>query len=254
MEKLLTNSDVFKDVIVSGWEYKQSREAVIYHKDKVVYKIFNDYVSEERRNEKNIDKLEVLNPMYITKPNIKVYFDNVYQGFGMDYGGITLLEFLKKFRMNQRIVEVFSRQMKNITLYLEGFGITHGDIGLSNIVYKDGIIRLTDVNNMIFPDDQENHANLLYKDWYKATGTFKFLDEYACNLICFLLLNYPTEFLINIFSRDFYFDNNFLKDLLNIKCDMFDQEVLQVVKASILGDRDAIKQLKPNTFLIDYLR
>ena len=253
MEKEYYSRETFRNTF-ANWNHMDSRTSDIFLNSEYVYKILNSRIPLYKRKENRIDEIALLNDELITVPDRKVYINNQYFGFRMKNGGIPLLEYIFNNNIDFTGKLEILHKIKNIIEYLDKLGIIHGDVRLSNFLFKDGIIRLTDVNNMIFSDDQEDHANLLYKDWYKATGTFKFLDEYACNLICFLLLNYPTEFLINIFSRDFYFDNNFLKDLLNIKCDKFDQEVLQGVKASILGDRDAIKQLKPNTFLIDYLR
>lgn len=165
---------------VASWKCFSSRTAEMFLNDDFVYKMFNSSMLLKRRKEANIDLIAGLDEKLLTIPDRKVYIDGVYQGFRMKNGGIPLLKYIIDNQVSfDGKIEILYK-IKNIVKYLDELGIIHGDLRLPNFLIKDGIIRLTDLNNMLLHDgDDAEDITDLHNDWYETLDTALLLDNLA---------------------------------------------------------------------------
>ena len=249
--KIETNWDDFLRS-VSSWRQFSSRSAEIFLNDDYVFKIFNSSTPINRRKENYIDFLASLDPNLLTIPDRKVYINGEYYGYRMENGGSPLLDYIIDNNVNfdEKVKIVYV--IKKIIKYLDAQGIIHGDFRLANLLYKEGIIRLTDLNSILFPGDKPYDMPTLHLWWYNSIDSSILIDNLAFNLLTYILLNYENTVIkwamergINAFNVSSVFDND--KNL-------FDHEVMDVVKNAILNKCGAMRQLKPDTYLIDYLK
>lgn len=240
--------------VVFGWKCQSYTECEIYELGERVYKVFNSTLGSWAKGNRHLEEIAALDPKLLTVPIAKLYLDNEYSGFEMENGGVSLVKYLNDFDMKTKEQMNILRQIKNIILYLKKKNIVHGDLRFANVLYKDKKIRLTDLNNMIFPGELPVRLNYLYSRWYDAADSEIYLDDLAFNLMTYLLLNYDLDNLRDILNNQKDVKIDEIENLLAVDEDLFEDEVIDIVKLAFLGDKGAMRHLKPNTFLIDHLK
>lgn len=247
----------FFDEVVFGYQCKDTTEAEIYTQGDRVWKVFHSHVPIYRKHEEHFDDISDLDPEMFTNPIDKLILDNEYYGFLMKNGGIKLSDYLiANVTTRDENIKILERILLIIE-YLKKRKLIHGDLRLPNILIDDdGIIRLTDLNNMIFPEDWNCtiFLNKLHQIFFNNTGTLEYLDDLAFNLITYIMINYKYDELVAIIDEDAFIGYEVMCELLKQDRGCFDASAFEIVKGSLIGDKEAIKALKPNTFLIDYLK
>ncbi|MCH5166476.1 MAG: hypothetical protein J1F35_01160 [Erysipelotrichales bacterium] len=246
----------FRNIVTSGFSHYPSRDGDVYVGADVAYKIYDQYMPPKNKREFRVEDIALLDEKFLTIPISKLYIDDVYSGFEMFNGGESLKSYLFKYSVSFDETINILNQLKDIIIYLSDNSLVHADVRLSNILYKNGHVRLTDVNGILFNGDIPLPYSFvpLFQNWYIVDGSVKMLDVLAFNLWTYILLNNSVQDTRKdvIYNIEFFLDD--LRSVLDKDSGMFDNEVTSIVKNAILGDHSAIKELKPNTFLIDYLK
>ena len=238
---------------ISNYKCISSREAEIFSNGEFVYKIYDYSFPIEYRGEKNIDEISKLNHRYVTVPLSKIYVGNEFLGIKMEYRGLSLDECIKKNQITYDELISALWQIKGIIEYLKSFNLCHTDINISNILWC-GSVCLTDLNGMIYSSEKTINLNKLVDMWNKSVTSPLLLDELAFNYITYFIFNYDFDEIRTIIENCFLLRPKDLDYILSRDRKVFDTDMSDLLKASLKGDEGAIKALKPNTFLIDYLK
>lgn len=71
-------------------------------------------------------------------------------------------------------------------------------------------------------------------------------------MLTYILLNYSNETIQLMITYGLNISN--ISSVFNVDNELFDPDVTSVVRSAILFDDVAMRQLKPDTYLIDYLK
>lgn len=205
MEKLYYKD--MNDFLITIKPYKifPGNEGTIYFSQNFVYKIIEDV--RFLPNLRFIKSLNKLDSSLLTIPISLVYFTSVYDkdnkniesctGIKMDNGGCDLWSLILNDSLTFTEKKDIAFQMKKICLYLKKKRYIHGDIKLENFLYKDGLLRLTDLNNMKKTPNINRCVDkirmpLFYDNLYKKCGDGFYLDYLAINFCMYILLNFTS--------------------------------------------------------------
>lgn len=254
MESRYYDFYTFFTEVVYGWKSMSYNECEIYELAERVYKVFNYSAGKFAKDDRHLEELSTLDSNLLTVPVAKLYLDNLYSGFEMKYGGISLNNYLKTNNIEYDEKIDILKQIKNIILYLKSKGIVHGDLRFANTLYMNKKIRLTDLNGMIFPGEDPLRLNYLYYSWFQTINSPIFLDDLAFNLMTYLFLNYDEWELQGILDDSKGIRDDEIENILSVDKGLFDDEITDEVKAALMSDKVAMRHIRPNTFLLDHIK
>lgn len=259
MEKFYYRSiDEFKNAI-KPCKIIDCNEGYIYLTDSCAYKVVDTI--RFSCSPKLLKKLSKFEQRLFTVPKSLLYFLDLYEkynvcvGFAMENSGEDLWSLLINDVLSFKEKKEIAFQMKEICSYLRKKRYVHGDVKLENFLYKDGNLRLTDINNM-----RKNPNNMemeqirlpsLYDIWYSKCRNGFYVDYLAINYCMYILLNFNLEGIKNItrnYWRGFHYDCDKILDSENRA---FDSEIYKKMKATFenVEERKLTKE-----FLVDYLK
>lgn len=240
------------------YRLEKTNDGTVYFKDDFVYKIF-DYsnFNEYFENIKNIKKVSRFNGSLFTIPYSFIYIDGDFVGFKMYNLGETLLDTLLNGDLSIDEKKEIGNSLKEIALYLRKRSLVHSDIHLKNILYKDGNIRITDINGIM----KIIHANSLkdkyirmldlYYYWYIKYG-ISCLDYLEINFCTHILFNCSQEYLTELFVKKKYGSFSYrMGYLLDLDNTFFEDDVFKYFQDSFNQKR---KTLDQHIYLIDHLK
>lgn len=266
MEKVYYKDfDEFESAI-NPYKTMDCNEGVIYFTKNYVYKLLTKVqlmtMEQSCCSSKEMNSISKLDDNIITRPLFLLHFYNKYgekfnkcSGFAMKDGGENLWDLLLNDSLSFEEKKDIAHQMKSICSYLIRKRYIHGDIKLENFVYKDGILRLTDINNMKKnPNIRRNNKKLrmpqLYEMWYLKCEDGFYIDYLAINFTMYILLNFNLDDIIKIIrnnSDGFRYD---YEKILDSENKVFDNEIIKRMKSTIENIEE--RKLKKE-FLVDYL-
>lgn len=236
-------------------------EGTIYFTENYVYKILTNKAS--FCSPRLIKPLSKLDSTFLTVPKFLLYILDTYgkkfnkcAGFAMELAGGNLWAFLSGAELSFERKKDIAYQMKEICIYLRKKKYVHGDIKLENFLYnyKDGILRLMDINNMRKNPNITNIDKLrmppLYDIWYKKCKDGFYVDYLATNYCMYILLNFDLEGIAKIiteYNKGFHYNYYTILDRGNR---VFDNEIYEKMKSTMehIEERKLTKE-----FLVDYL-
>lgn len=267
MEKNSYDSYTFFSEVVIAWKNIDTREADIFLCGDKVWKVFHSFILPEMRDECHIEALSELRSDYLTIPKRKLYLDYEYYGYLMDNAGTPLDKYWEDNDLSRQVKVYILAKVKDIVEYLKGLGLIHSDIRIPNIMldFKDDklIVRLGDINGMIFPDSKVYHLNYLHEAWYHYYADIKVIDKLALDLITFILINFDEKEyrdIVNAFestlegSKDSKYFIDETRYLLKQDKGYFKDEESFFIKRNIANYNQDKKLTLPNTYLIDCLK
>lgn len=259
MEKIYYKSiDEFKNAI-KPCKIIDCNEGYIYLTDNCVYKVLDTV--RFSCSPKLLKKLSKLEQRLLTIPKSLLYFLDLYEkhnvcaGFAMENGGEDLWSLLLNDTLNFDEKKEIAYQMKKICFYLKKKRYVHGDIKLENFLYKDGNLRLTDINNMrknpnIRDYDDKLRMTKLYEMWYLACEDGFYVDYLAINYCIYILLNFDLKGIEKITSTHSYGFHYDYGEILDSENRAFDSEIYKKMKTTF----EHIEERKlRKVFLVDYL-
>ncbi len=230
-------------------------EGTIYFTENYVYKTLNGIHCS--CSPRLLRPLSSLNPSFLTIPKLLVCFlydydkYNICVGFAMENGGEDLWSLLLNDALNFGEKKDIAYQMKEICVYLRKKKYVHSDIKLENFLYKDGVLRLTDINNMIKnPNIMYFDKLRLYEIWCSKCRDAFYTDYLATNYCMYILLNFDLEGVAKIIRKyDKGFHYNYDK-ILDSENRVFDDDIYEKMKCTMehIEERKLTKE-----FLVDYL-
>lgn len=267
MEKNSYDFYTFFSEVALAWKYMDTREAEIYTDGDKVWKVFHSFLPENARGEEHLEELSKLNSQYLTVPKRKLYLDQEYYGYLMDFAGTPLDKYWSEYNLTMNEKEYILKSLKEIVIYLRGLGLIHSDIRIPNVFIDDEDeylhVRLGDINSMIFPDSKGYHLNLLHEEWYNYYHDISVVDKLGFDLITFILINFDAaevEDIKSSFKRANDQERNgqyFLEEMRHIlKYDKgyFRDEEAFFIKRNIANYNKDKRLMLPNTYLIDCLK
>lgn len=237
----------------------------IYITENFVYKIFDKEEDNYFFKASHIKKFEHLDQELLTIPISFVYINGEFSGFKMNKCGLDLkTQFMNGTLTFEELINI-SNELKNIQLYLKKKYLIHGDIQLSNILYQNNKVTLTDINSMLRLSNWLNRSKFYgkfdggsvscpddYYFWALHYGE-EYLDYLATNFCTFLLLNYSQKE-INDLNKEYsevrlYKKTERFTD--NRENKVFDDDIFDYFIDAFSGNR---KELYPCLYLIDHLK
>lgn len=179
----------FKEAI-KPYKIVKSKEGTIYFTKTYVYKVLYSHQT-SLYFPSLMKSLSKFNSSLFTIPLFLLYFKNNI-GFVMENGGEDLWSLLLNDCLNFKEKKEIANQMKEICSYLDRKGYVHGDIKLENFLYRDGNLRLTDLNYMTKNPEKGDTIRMpdIYKTWYKRCKDGFYVDYLAINYCMYILLNF----------------------------------------------------------------
>lgn len=259
MEKFYYRSiDEFKNAI-KPCKIIDCNEGYLYLTDSCAYKVLD--IVRFSCSPKLLKKLNKLEQRLLTIPKSLLYFLDLYEkhnvcaGFAMENSGQDLWSLLLNDVLSFKEKKEIALQMKEICSYLKKKRYVHGDIKLENFLYKDGILRLTDINNMrknpnIRDYDDKLRMPKLYEMQYLGCEDGFYVDYLAINYCMYILLNFDLDGIIKIiraYDEGFHYD---YEEILDSENKVFDSEIHKKMKYTFehIEERKLTKE-----FLVDYL-
>jgi serine/threonine protein kinase len=135
-----------KDHIIPNGIHNES-ELYLYNGD--IIKLFNKRISFDRQ--RTILSLDEIERQECIIPKYSIIYGNNIVGYGMEY----LKDFSTLFRLIEDESLSFSDRKQiaiklyQIIMYLERIGVCYPDIHTGNFLYKDGIVRVIDMDSVM---------------------------------------------------------------------------------------------------------
>lgn len=135
-----------KDHIIPNGIHNES-ELYLYNGD--IIKLFNKRISFDRQ--RTILSLDEIERQECIIPKYSIIYGNNIVGYGMEY----LKDFSTLFRLIEDESLSFSDRKQiaiklyQIIMYLEKIGVCYPDIHTGNFLYKDGIVRVIDMDSVM---------------------------------------------------------------------------------------------------------
>lgn len=255
MEARSYNFYTFFSEIVFGWKCISAREGEIYINGDDVWKVFSSCLTVEQKREEDIERIALLDPNMLTVPTMKLYLDHEYYGFLMRHAGMSLDEYIKIYNPSFEEKIVIAKRLKEITEYLKKNSLLHGDIKVSNIMFEKSInpiVRLGDVNNIIFPSTKSASVNNLSSEWMEFYSNINVIDKLSCDLVTFILLSYANYDLVNIISRPILVED--VRKILINDNHPFDESDFNAIKTDLTCKVKRKSLQMENTYLVDCLK
>lgn len=204
----------------------------------------------------NVKKFHKFNSYFLTVPLSLIYLKDSREriGFSMENSGNDLWTLLLSNTLSLQEKKEIALQMKEICIYLRTKRYVHGDIKLENLLYKDGILRLTDINSMLkIPNSTPLRMPDVYKTWYEKYNDAFYIDYLAMNYCMYILLNFDFDG-INLIKRTPEWCDGFsysYNKIMESENKVFDDEIYEKMKASFTNVRE---KLLTKDFLVDYMK
>lgn len=245
----------FFSEVVFGWKSFGTTDGEIYISDEYVWKVFSSSLKDDRKNEDNLERLAKLDPNMFTIPIRKLYLDKEYYGFQMNNAGLSLEKYILKNNPSLDEKIYILEMIKRIVDFLKENLLLHGDIRIQNVMVdkKDDIlVRLCDINNLIYPNTTYTYINNLHAFWQEFYRVIGYIDKLGFDLITFILVNFSNEDIVRISDEAMLIDK--VRCLLDYDNGYFKKEEFELIKHDLVC-KDKEKRLKmPNTYLIDCLK
>lgn len=253
---------------INPTSYMVSNEGCIYITDNFVYKIFYSSDLDSYYCQKsNITSISRLSEQMLTIPVSLIYINNKYMGFKMFNCGNNLNNLFLEGKLSKEELIAISIQLKEIEQYLRKKSLIHGDIQLSNLLYQNRNVTLTDINSFIKLPKWYNFYKKYfistsggqslripgdYYFWVRSYG-YEYLDYLAINYCTFLLLNYTPSEIDELNKRAheckiYKKTERFIDDAEN---KAFEDDVFDYFVETFSGNK---KKVLSDLYLIDHLK
>lgn len=253
MKKIYFLEDDYEDLLMNTRVVGSGTEStVIEYQDYVLKILFPHFIFRYSRRKLNaLAELEKLYP-YMTLPLGEVYLEFHFIGYMMEHAGVSLKEYIlnNSFKEEEKVNVL--KSLKAAIEEMHKAGIVHGDIQFGNLMYKDGIAKVSDINNVRYKRYHDMYLNEISLELVRKYGTTPLLDIHAFNYLTYILINLNDDDLrelvslgadsIKSFSREYY-PNKYFDDKV---CDEQMELLLRPTSKS-----DAMMKSK---YLIDYLK
>lgn len=182
MNELKLTNEEFKE-----YQYlSEGAEAILYYKDNVVLKKYDDI------DQNAIDKIKIFNFLNLdnaTNPKELVSIDNNTIAFTMDFkrgyypiSNAKFLSIAKRFDLLNKI--------KNILINFHKHNVIYGDLSIGNIITNDEDVYLCDIVNAMVDRHKFNSSSHAMRNYEEQNGKYDiYLDNYMLNILTIYLLN-----------------------------------------------------------------
>lgn len=252
MKKIEFLEEEYEDILMKNSIVSGGTESTILRYDDYLLKIlFPPFLFfYTKRKMHDLGKLENLRD-YLTLPIADVYIDFRYVGFGMFDEGISLAKLLLESPLTLEDKKRYMLQLKDAIINMHDADIVHGDIQPSNILIKDGKVKIGDINNVKFASYHMMYFNALTGHLRKYYGRMPIIDIQSFNYFTYMLFNLDENDLKELayYGADFFR----FEDIRNIDNKYFNSDVCDEQMRLIYRPLSRNEAIRKSKYLIDYL-
>lgn len=257
MERIELISEEFDDFLMDARIVGEGTESTVLEYEDLVVKILLPHALNFFTKRK-LAELAVRDDLreYMTLPVKEFYIDFKYTGFLMEHAGISIkdLLLLSELSIDERIELL--HKIRVCLKRINDEGMVHGDIQFSNIMYDNGVVKISDINNVKFGRYRAMYLNAIANHLCSRYGKTYLLDLHAFNYFSYILLNLDGDDLRSYvqLGADSFRVFLYNKDYKKIKNNHFDEDVCEEQLDLLMHPKSKKLALEKSKYLIDYIK